>query len=411
MYNEPIPTPPPVKKGGFWRGLARTIIVIAVLFAVFGGGLLAGLQLANRPLDLPQVILRQPQSVQMFNEVHDILLRSALKPSSETSMGAGGVQGLLKSLDDPYAAYFDPAAYKAFQEETNGQFFGIGITISIKDGKPIVVEPLKGTPADKAGLKPGDAIVSVNGVTKAKWTSDEIVGKIRGPEGTKVTLGILHKGQKNSVIVTITRAKIQTPNVTSELVGSNIGYVRLFTFNAQAAGEVKNAIDDLQAKGAKGFIIDLRENPGGLLDAGVDVSSLFVKSGPIVRVDTRTGPEKVYPATGNYLTDKPLVLLVDANSASAAEIMSGALQDYGRATIVGEKTYGKGSVQTIADLTEGGAIKFTIAHYLTPKKRVIDRKGVQPDFVVKMDPSQQADHKTDTQFQKAVEVLKGKLAK
>ena len=177
---------------------------------------------------------------------------------------------------------------------------------------------------------------------------------------------------------TITREKITYPNIKSEKIG-DVGYIRLGQFNAKAADDIKKAIEDLTKQGAKGFVLDLRDDPGGLLDQAVDVSSLFIADGVIVRVDERNKPEQVVNATGNKITDAPMVVLINGDSASASEIAAGALQDYGRAMLVGEKSFGKGSVQTIEQLPDGGAVKFTIAHYLTPKKRVINGIGLTPD--------------------------------
>ena len=207
---------------------------------------------------------------------------------------------------------------------------------------------------------------------------------------------------------TLTRAKIDYPNTKTELHGK-VGYIRMAQFNAKSVQDMTVAINDLTKKGAKSFVLDLRDDPGGLLDQAIDVSSLFIKDGVIVRVDERDKPEKEYQATGNKLTDAPLVVLINSNSASASEITAGALQDYGRATLVGEKSYGKGSVQTIEALADGSAVKFTIAHYLTPKKRVINGIGLTPDVPVAMDPLKEMDPKTDVQLIKALEIANQKI--
>jgi carboxyl-terminal processing protease len=192
-------------------------------------------------------------------------------------------------------------------------------------------------------------------------------------------------------------------------VGKDVGLIRMMQFNSLAVEDIRKAIGELEGKGAKGFVLDLRENPGGLLSAAVGVSSLFVESGVIVRVDERGKPETQEMALGDKVTDKPLVVLIDANSASASEIVAGALQDYKRATILGEKSYGKGSVQVIRQLSNGGAVKLTNAHYLTPKSRVIDGVGVVPDVILPMDPKLQAARETDTQLKKAFEILRAKF--
>ena len=203
----------------------------------------------------------------------------------------------------------------------------------------------------------------------------------------------------------ITRAMIDYPNLKTKMYGQ-VGYIRMGQFNANSAGDMEKAITELSGKGAKSLVLDLRENPGGLLTQAIDVSSLFVRDGVIVRVDERNKPEIEHSATGHKITDLPLVVLIDGNSASASEIFAGAMQDYKRGTLVGEKSFGKGSVQTIAPLEDGSAVKFTIAHYLTPKKRAINGIGLTPDLIVVMDPMKQLEFKTDTQLIKAIEVAK-----
>lgn len=252
--------------------------------------------------------------------------------------------------------------------------------------------------------------MTIDDVTREKWTTDEVVKRVRGKEGTDVKITFRRPAEKDgdeplSKEFTITRALIEFPNVDSERYGT-VGYIRMAQFNAKATDEVAAEIKKLKKDGAKSFVLDLRDNPGGLLDQAVETSSLFVESGVIVRVDERNKPEVEHRATGNKITDAPLIVLINGNSASASEIVGGALQDYGRATLVGEKSFGKGSVQTVETLSFGGAVKFTTAHYLTPKSRVIDGKGLTPDVVVKMDLEKQADPKTDTQLQKALELAR-----
>lgn len=384
---------------------ALTAIVIAL--SAFAGGLVIG-RLEDQKLPLTAAITASPKDDALIDQVRGIIKSDALKPSPDDSITANAIDGMLKSLGDPYAMYFNPKHYQYFQEDTQGQFGGIGVTLSVVKGQAVISTVLTGTPAAKAGLKGADQIVKIDGWSKPGWTSDEVVSRIRGAEGTPVRLVIRRKGVKDFE-VRIVRAKIEAPNIMSEMLAPGVGYMRLMSFNAQATSEVRKTVAELDKKGAKGYILDLRENPGGLLNEGVGVASLFVKDGPIVRVDQRNQPEEVQYANGQVVTTKPLVVLVDADSASASEILGGALQDYKRATLVGVKSYGKGSVQTVHQLDNGGAVKLTIAHYLTPLKRVINGKGLTPDVVIPMDVKLQADHKTDTQLQKAIAVLEGKF--
>lgn len=351
-------------------------------------------------------------------EVERLLRDRALVQPKETSATAGAIQGLLESTGDKYGLYFDPERFKYFNEDSMGEFGGIGVVLGEKDGTAYVVEVYKKTPAEKAGIKSGDIFVEIDGTRQEKWTSEEVVKLVRGKEGTDVSITML-RPDPNSKVPTdhpgstrkpgkelsfdVTRAMIELPNMESELKGT-VGYIRLSQFNAKSAEEITAAIDDLKKKGAKSYVLDLRDNPGGLLQEAVDVSSLFIDGGVVVRIEERGKEEVTLRANGNKVTDAPLVVLVNGNSASASEIVAGCLQDYGRARLVGEKTFGKGSVQSVEQLSFGGAVKFTTAHYLTPKSRVIDGRGVTPETVVKMEIEKQADPKTDTQLKKAVEL-------
>jgi len=347
--------------------------------------------------------------------INQLLKDRALVPTNDSSATAGAIQGLLDSNGDKYATYFDKKHYQYFSEESMGAFGGIGVVLGEKDGTAYVVEVYKGTPAYKAGVKARDVFEVIDGVKRAKWTSDEVVKRVRGEEGTKVKITMLRppasgKGAMAEKTFTLTRAKITYPNIKSEMNGT-VGYIRLGQFNAKSASDVKAAVQSLTKQGAKSFVLDLRDNPGGLLDQAIALSSLFIKDGVIVRVDERGVPEKEYRANGDKITNAPVVVLINGDSASASEIAAGALQDYGRATLVGEKSFGKGSVQTIEELPWGGAVKFTIAHYLTPKKRVINGKGLQPDVLVKMDRAKELDKKTDTQLIKALSLARNAAAK
>lgn len=350
------------------------------------------------------------------SEVLSNMNSEALVVPTEASATAGAVQGLLSSMGDKYATYFDATHYKAFNEDSMGSFGGIGVVLGEKGRTTYITEVYKGTPAARAGLKPGDVFRAINGQRRDNWQTTDVVKLVRGDIGTTVTVTMLRPTKVGSTTVgeektyTITRDTITYPNLKSEMIG-DVGYMRLGQFNANAEADIRKAIAHLTSKGAKALVLDLRSNPGGLLDEAVDVSSLFIAEGTIVRVDRRNKPEEILTATGRKVTDLPLVVLIDGDSASASEITGGALQDHKRATLVGQKSYGKGSVQTVSQLSWGGGIKFTIAHYLTPLKRVIDGKGLTPDVVVKMDRMKQIDRATDTQLKKALEIANREAAK
>jgi carboxyl-terminal processing protease len=384
-------------------GAAAALMLVAVAFA---GGV--AYERFAAPLVPVPAAASSTSPEKALREVLGIIDDEALDPSNDASLTAGVVQGLLDALDAPYANYFDAKHFEYFGEQTRGDFFGIGITISDRDGQAYVVSVIADTPAEAAGLKADDVIASIDGVKRDKWDLDEVVKRVRGPEGTTVKLEIIREGEEAPLPFTITRARIDVPTLEQELVGKDVGYVRLYTFNEKSVGDVADAIAALTKQGAKGFVLDLRDNPGGLLDSSVDMLSLFVKDGIAVRVEGRNPSANAeYRVSGKTATDAPLVVLVNENSASASEIVAGGLQDHARATVVGVTTFGKGSVQQIEELSFGGAIKLTIAHYLTPKGRVIDKKGVVPDVEVPMEPEQQAERETDVQFDRAIDVLRG----
>lgn len=397
------------------RGI-KALIAALVVLTVASGSFLGGVvfQRAADEGAVPSVEQVLPGSSgankddALIDQVRAIIKSDALKPSSDQSMTTGAIDGMVASLEDTYAVYFTPSSFKEFQQDTKGEFFGIGVTIGLdKNAQPQVGSVFEGTPAAKAGLKAGDVFAAIDGVSKPKWDLEDVVSRVRGPIGTKVRLTIKRNGGKLFDVV-VTRDRIMVPNVMKKMYG-DVGYISLMSFNERSADDLRAGLAELDRKGAKGFVLDLRGNPGGLLRSAVDVASLFIPDGVIVRIDERGKPEVEERATGQTVTSKPLLVLVDSHSASASEIVAGALQDYGRATIVGERSYGKGSVQTIRNLSNGGGIKLTTAHYLTPKKRVINGVGVTPDVVVKMELKLRGDATKDVQLLRALEVLRGKL--
>ena len=385
----------------------KALVGVALAIIIAAGGFIGGFATASwGPSATPVSQSNDDELTEHLTEVRTLLSRDALKPPSETSATAGAIQGLLESGGDAYATYFDEKHFSYFNEEMSGEFGGIGVSLGEKDGTAYVVEVFKGTPAEKGGLKAGDIFAVIDDVRRDRWVTDEVVKRVRGKEGTSVKLTMVRPGSEDAMPeeydVTLERDVITFPNTTSDLKGT-VGYIRMAQFNANATDEVATAVRDLEKQGAKSLVLDLRNNPGGALDQAVSVSSLFVESGVIVKVEERNGNEIEHRTTGSKVTDLPLVVLINENSASASEIVAGALQDYERAVLVGEKSFGKGSVQTIKQLSFGGAVKFTTAHYLTPKNRAIDGKGLTPDVVVEMDLEKQMEESTDAQLKRALE--------
>ena len=298
------------------------------------------------------------------------------------------IRGMLASLDDPYTRFLDPKEFKDMQIETSGELMGVGIQISVdKTSKEIVViSPIEGTPASRAGVQSKDVIVSIDGKSTNGMNTEDAVKLIRGKEGTEVVLGLRRKGKV--VSVPLVRARIEIHTVDSQLNtasgGEKIAYMRLKQFNANAAKDMRDAILKFEDEGVNGYVLDLRSNPGGLLEASIDIARQWLDEGTIVSTKTRTGIQDVRRATGSALTQRPVVVLVNEGSASASEILSGALQDNNRAKLVGQKTYGKGLVQSVRGLTDGSAITVTVAKYLTPSGTDIHKNGIKPDVAVAM---------------------------
>ena len=306
------------------------------------------------------------------------------KSYSGTGESYEAIRGMLASLKDPYTRFLDPKEFKEMQIDMSGELLGVGIQLSLdKDTKELmVVSPIEGTPASKAGVQPQDVIVTIDGKSTKGMSTADAVKLIRGPEGSKVELGLRRKGQVLNVPLVRARIEInsvETFSLNTAPNGNKIGYIRLKGFNANASREMRDAIRELESEGAQGYVLDLRSNPGGLLEASVDIARQWLNEGTIVSTRTREGIRDVRRATGSAITDKPMVILVNEGSASASEILSGALQDNDRAQLVGMKTFGKGLVQSVRGLADGSGITVTIAKYLTPSGRDIHKNGIEPD--------------------------------
>jgi carboxyl-terminal processing protease len=303
----------------------------------------------------------------------------------------GALKGMLSSLD-AHSQFLDPDMYTDMKDDTAGQFGGLGIVISIKDNILTIVAPMEDTPGFRAGLQSGDKIIAIEDESTEGLTLPEAVKKLRGEPGTEVTIKILRPKTQEIEEVTIERAIIEVPSVKdAEILEDHIGYVRITQFNEPTAEALKDALEVLSDEGMRGLIVDLRNNPGGLLSAAVDVSEKFLKRGQeIVSTRGRNGEDtQVFRAKGRtHYPDIPMALLVNSGSASASEIFAGAMQDHRRAILVGEKTFGKGSVQSVLPMDDGSAIRLTTAKYYTPNQRVIHEKGIEPDIVVPLAPSE-----------------------
>ncbi|MCE1246925.1 MAG: S41 family peptidase [Firmicutes bacterium] len=327
----------------------------------------------------------------------------------------GMTEVIQKSNDDPYTVAMDPKEYRVLQEQLNSRgFSGVGVFIEQdkkNNNKLMIVEPIEGTPAYESGIKPGDYILRINGVSTRGMSIDNASSRIRGPEGSTVVLTLERKGLKQPLDIKVKRSSIVVSSLKAEMMG-NIGYIKLRFFGDTTRNEFEEALSKLEDKGAKGLIIDLRNNGGGYINAAVQVCNPFLKAGTVVTsvVNYRKGTKDHYKSWGSDHNQLPLVILVNKYSASASEITAGCIQDLGVGVLVGTKTFGKGSVQTIHQVAGGGAVKFTTAHYLTPKGKDINKIGIVPDIKVDMDPVLMGT-KNDKQLQRAVSYLKDKIAK
>jgi len=343
----------------------------------------------------------------------DVLARSY----GSTKDAYEAIRGMLGSLDDPYTRFLDPREFKEMQIDTSGELSGVGIQLSLdKDTKElVVVSPIDGSPASRADVKPKDVIVQINGKSTKGMNTEDAVKLIRGPVGTKVSL-VLRRGKSQLVSVELIRDRIELHAVDSRMNttpdGLRVGYIRLKQFNANAAKDMAQAIRTLEQQGAQGYVLDLRSNPGGLLVASIDIARQLIDDGVIVSTKTRDGVQDIKRATGRALTRAPMVVLVNEGSASASEILSGALQDNKRAVLVGQKTFGKGLVQSVRGLSDGSGMTVTIAKYLTPRGRDIHKHGIQPDVAVKMSEDEartlkfdQLGTRSDSQYQAAETTL------
>ncbi len=332
------------------------------------------------------------------------------QPVSEVKLFYGALSGMTAALEDPYSVFFEPVMAKKFNQELSGTFDGIGAEVGIKNERVTIVAPLPESPALRAGLRPGDAVLAIDGVDTTGMTIDAAVGKIRGPKGTKVKLLLGRKAVKQPFEVEIIRAPIIVKSVRTEFKdGNKIVIIKITSFAEDTIKGLDKAIREVLAKEAKGIILDLRGNPGGYLDAGVAVTGEWVKDSVVLIERTADGTEKTYNSNGSArLSDIPTIILINEGSASASEILAGALQDYGKAKLIGKKTFGKGSVQDYQQFSDGASLKLTIAEWLTPKGGSINKTGIDPDIEVELtEDDYNADR--DPQMDKALEILKQEL--
>jgi carboxyl-terminal processing protease len=395
------------------------LVVVALLFFVIGrdtaGNGSSGVKAASSS---PPANSQYDYSI--LNDIVSILDRDYVKPDNldPQTLYEAAINGLLNSLNDSGTYYLDPQTYKA-TDPPSGTFEGIGATISQQGNDIVVVAPIKNTPAEAAGIKAGDVILAVDGESTKGWNTEKTVAKIRGPKGTQVTIRVRHADTQQEEELTITRAPIQVESVSTEAppqgmtnsagqAVNGVGYIRIREFTARTPQELQDAINQVQSNGAKAIVLDLRGNPGGLLNAVISVADMFLDKGTIVTQRNKDGREQSYTAKPGVATNLPVVILQNKFSASAAEVLAAALHDNGRATIVGDVSFGKATVNIARELKDGGVMFVSIAQWLTPNGSLIDKAGIQPDVSV-IPSDSDIDQRKDPQLTKAVDILQGQI--
>lgn len=350
------------------------------------------------------------EKIDVFGEVLEKINKEYVDEINQSDSMDSAINGLLQSLD-PYSGYMSPEIFNEMQTETSGEFGGLGIEVTMESGVVKVISPIDDTPASKAGIKAGDYIVKINDTQVQGKSLSEAVELMRGPVGSSIELTIRRRGEKKALTFSVTREIIQIKSVKAELLEKNIGYIRLTSFNENSAGQIKKEINKFEKnKNLKSYILDLRNNPGGLLSQAIKISDFFLDNGEIVSTKSRQQSEnrKWFAKKGDLTKGKTILVLINYGSASASEIVAGALKDHKRAILIGENSYGKGSVQSIIPLKNKGAIRLTVAKYYLPSGKSISEVGVSPDIEIDEESDEfKIRTETDNQLNYAIKLLNG----
>ena len=347
--------------------------------------------------------------IDLFGEVLDKIKKDYVEEVNQSDALDAAINGVLQSLD-PYSAYMSPEIFKEMETETSGEFGGLGIEVSMEFGVVKVITPMDNSPAEKKGVKAGDYIVKINGVQVQGKTLSEAVELMRGPIGSKLEITVRRKGVKKALIFEITREIIEVKSVKSKIIDNNIGYIRLTSFNENSSSQIRSKIKEFKKNKVQKYVLDLRNNPGGLLSQAVKISDFFLDNGEIVSTKSRKSYEnrKYFAKKGDLIDGETLIVLINNGSASASEIVAGALKDHKRAIVIGENSYGKGSVQSIIPLKNKGAIRLTISKYYLPSGESISGTGITPDIeVVENSEEFRINTENDNQLSFAVKLLNG----
>jgi carboxyl-terminal processing protease len=387
-----------------WKEYLRNLGIVVVIFSLLFTTIVGGFVIANL------------EHVGRLAKVVQLIQSDYLENASVNQLIDGATKGIVDSLGDPYSVYMNAQENQELMEQIEGKFGGVGIILSLKDPKKLVVlRPIKNTPAAKAGIQSGDVIMKIDDIDASTIDQEKAVSYMRGDPGTKVTLVVYRESIKRNLTIPLTREKISVPTVEGQALpgNSDIAYISISQFSSNTARELSEVLESMEIKKYKGIILDLRYNHGGELESAVGVASYFVQPGPVVYIVDKQGNTMTKATEGNFL-GLPFVVLVNEESASAAEIVSGAIKDRGTGTLVGVKTFGKGIVQTIFQLDSGTSVKLTTAKYLTPNKVDIHKKGIEPDVPVELKKGEEVTISPttaafDSQLTKALQVLRGKI--
>lgn len=419
-------------KNKFWRGVMVGVLVTALVCLITVGASAGIYMFGRRVIDNQTQVQVQTEGTpsqaqepvnfenvtKKLEQIQDIIDKKYLfEEKIDTSEEEAGIyQGFLSGLNDPYAVYYTPDELTSFLDETNGSYCGIGALVSqnVQTGVSTIVRVFEGSPAEEAGILPGDALYKVDGIEVIGMDLSLLVNNyVKGEEGSQLTITVYRENSGEYKDITLTRRPIDVQTVSGKMLDEEIGYISVAEFDRVTAEQFKSKIEELQGEGMKRLIIDLRNNPGGEVTTVVSMADYILKDGGrILTVANKKGTEETYDAEDGHSLEIPMVVLVNGNSASASEVFTGAMKDYGVATIVGTKTFGKGIVQTLMPLSDGSAIKLTTDHYYTPNGNDIHGKGIEPDLEVELDEEAAQEvvipEEKDNQLQKAVEVVKGK---
>lgn len=350
------------------------LLLVVVIALSFGGGFFFGFN------TLP----RSGEGLDIVGQAWNIIFTDYVDKSKLNSdnLSRAAIEGMVEALNDPYTSYLEAEYYKLISSDFEGEFSGIGASITVKDKQLIIFAPITGSPAEKAGIRAGDIILKIDDKSVADMGLAEAVNKIRGADNTSVKLLILHEGETEPVEIEIIRSRVEVPSVRFEMM-LDIAYINITNFTRRTGDELSAILQTLPEKKAKGIVLDLRGNPGGILESAVAVTSHFLSDGIVVTIKNNEGNVAAYEVDKSTpTTDLPMVVLIDKGSASSSEVVAGALQDYGRATLAGDITYGKGSATVIISLKDGSGLNITYARWLTPNGRLIEGQGIEPDIIL-----------------------------